>query len=369
MKRRFFSSNLFLVILVLSFFAGAVAFVFYEPEVKEEALPAKVTTEAPVKVVDSIPKSSAKIKPEPQIEAGKQIASETAVAAGKHRSEESPEAVGAAPGAADFGIEGVVFSLTSGLPLAGCEVSFAGHKVTTDERGEFSLWLDGGVGALRFARDGAGIVQVKHFDICAGKGLTHFDVYLADSGRAGNGRIEVNGVSGRIYSRAGGAPLAHARITIGSRRGLTDGAGFFEIWGNDTALLTMKVSAPGYITEMVSGIDFENQTNPFFYEISLEPENFKTGRRHLALVGIGARLGASEAGYEIVELLENSPAERAGLNPGDILLAVDKLAVDDFSLREVVELIRGQAGQPVTLMVDRDGVVMEFTCVRERVVY
>jgi carboxyl-terminal processing protease len=120
---------------------------------------------------------------------------------------------------------------------------------------------------------------------------------------------------------------------------------------------------------MISGIDFENQTNPFFYEVSLDRDSVGNGRRHLALVGIGARLIESESGYEITELLEDSPAASEGLIPGDRLVAVDNLAVDDFSLREVVELIRGQAGQPVTLMVERDGDFLEFTCTRQRVVY
>ena len=373
MKRRFFSSNFFLIILVLVFFAGGICFVVYEPEVKEEIPPTKVAVEALDSAVDSPLKSSAAIKPKAVAKVEKRAQSKPATevddAYGKLQKDAAPDAAGAAPGDADFGVEGVVFSLVSGLPLAGCEVSFTNHKVVTDERGEFHLWLDGGVGVLRFVYPGGGRAQIRNFDISAGQGLAHFDVYLDDSGKHGGSRIEVNGVSGRVYSRSSGAPLAGARITVGSRRGLADSAGFFEIWGNDTALLTMKVSAPGYVTEMISGIEFENQTNPFFYEVSLERENFKTGRRHLALVGIGARLVESEAGYEIADLLADSPALRAGLNPGDLLLAVDNLAVNDFSLREVVELIRGQAGQPVTLIVERDGTMMEFTCIRERVIY
>ena len=280
----------------------------------------------------------------------------------------SAETGAAAPGAADFGIEGVVFGLESGQPLAGCVVDFSGHQTKSDENGEFHLWLDGGAGALSFSYAGARRLQIRHFDISAGDGLAHFDVYIDETGKAGGGRIEVNGVQGRVYSRAGGAPLAGARISLGSRRGVSDQAGFFEIWGNDTALLTMTVSAPGYMSEMVSGIDFENRTNPFFYEISLQRE-LSGGRRHIALVGIGARLVQSEAGYEIADLIDGSPADNAGLNPGDRLIAVDSLAVDDFSLREVVELIRGRENQPVTLMIERNGDFLEFTCVRKRVVY
>ena len=287
----------------------------------------------------------------------------------KSQSQSTSEITDALPGSADFGIEGVVFALGSGLPLSGCEISFSGHRVTSDVNGEFHLWLDGGVGVLSFAHAGARRLQIRSFDISAGNGIARFDVYIDETGKGGSGRIEINGVSGRVYSRASGAPLAGARISLGSRRGVSDNAGFFELWGNDTALLTMTVSAPGYISEMISGIDFENQTNPFFYEVLLQRELSGKGRRHIALVGIGARLVQSEEGYEIADLIAGSPAESAGLNPGDRLVAVDSLAVDDFKLREVVELIRGQENQPVTLMIERDGDFLEFTCVRKRVIY
>ncbi len=371
--KRLFSSDFFLIVLVLAFFVGGICFVVYEPDKEEVKAGARVAADSPVNVVKSGNKSmrkpksvaTADIKSSDPVKIAASLISDS----GKVKDKERQDAAGAAPGAADFGIEGVVFSLASGLPLAGCKVSFVGHGATTDERGEFHLWLDTGAGVLQFTYAGAKKVQIKNFDISAGHGLAHFDIFLDDSGRAGAGRIEVNGVSGRVYSRSSGAPLAGARIVLGSRRGVTDGAGFFEIWGNDTALLTMVVSAPGYVGEMVSGIEFENQTNPFFYEISLDIESSGNGRRHLALVGIGARLLESEAGYEIADLLDDSPAVSEGLSPGDRLVAVDNLAVDDFSLHEVVELIRGQAGQPVTLMVERDGTFLEFTCIRERVIY
>ena len=374
MKRRFFSSDFFLIVLVLAFFVSGIVFVVYEPDNNEGKKLKQVSVDSPVDNVKSGDKSNSQNKSKVVVaesgDSNKAKVDPTLSSPGKVKVDEvPPEMAGAAPGAADFGIEGVVFSLSSGLPLTGCKVSFAGHGVITDERGEFHLWLDGGVGALHFAYAGAGKVQIKNFDISAGQGLARFEVYLDDSGRAGAGRIEINGVSGRVYSRDTGAPLAGARITIGSRHGVVDAAGFFEIWGNDTDLLTMVVSAPGYVSEMISGIEFENQTNPFFYEISLNRESAGNGRRHLALVGIGARLIESESGYEITELLADSPAAREGLIPGDRLVAVDNLAVDDFSLREVVELIRGQASQPVTLLFERNGNFLEFTCIRQRDVY
>lgn len=268
---------------------------------------------------------------------------------------------------ADFGVEGAVFALESGLPLAECQVTFEGESQITDQSGEFHLWLDGAVGRLSFACDGFKTLEIRRFDLRAGGGLARFDVYLSESGKSEKGRIEVNGVGGRVYDRESGSPLAGARVAVGAMRSVADEAGFFELWGNDSSLVTMTVSAPGYVSEMISGIDFENRNNPFFFEVSLERN--RAGQGRLALVGIGARLVKSESGYEIADLLDESPAAREGLISGDRLVAVDSLAVEDFSLREVVELIRGQAGLPVTLVVEREGDFLEFICLRERVVY
>lgn len=372
MKKRLFNSNFLLILVVLAFFAGGFCFVIYEPDEKP-VKPATAVSQTD-SVLEPVRNSASPVRSEvepgqklkkPQAEKSKLKSSSGT----ESHPEKSSEITAAPPGSADFGIEGVVYALGSGLPLSGCEINFSGQSAVSDVNGEFHLWLDGGMGALSFSYAGARKLQIRNFDISAGDGIAHFDVYVDETGKAGPGRIEINGVSGRVYSRASGAPLAGARISLRNRRGVSDRAGFFELWGNDTALLTMTVSAPGYISEMISGIDFENQTNPFFYEVSLQRELSGKGRRHIALVGIGARLVQSEEGYEVADLIAGSPADNAGLSPGDRLVAVDSLAVDDFNLREVVELIRGQENLPVTLMVERDGDFLEFTCVRKRVVY
>jgi hypothetical protein len=267
----------------------------------------------------------------------------------------------------DFGIEGVVFALDSGQPLAGCRVSFRDRVMETGDGGGFEFWSVGAVGRLSFSCSGYKSEAIDRFDNRVGEGVTHMDVFLGTREGRGPGRIEINGVSGRVYDRESGAPLGGVRIAIGRRLTKSDEAGFFELWGNDSILSTLQATAPGYVGEMVSGIDFTNQANPFFFEISLQRN--RQGKFHLALVGIGARLARSRDGYIIAEVLKDSPAAREGLRAGDRLVAVDSLAVDDFSLREVIELIRGRDAQPVKLMVERDGDFLEFICIRERVVY
>ncbi|MEA3332768.1 MAG: PDZ domain-containing protein [Pseudomonadota bacterium] len=359
-RKRSINLEFLLAILVIILFVGGFFYVFYEPEIASTVSTAK-NQKQPLSETVKVPGPAA----HPLISS---VAKKSKLVGAKKSSSGKAESVlKMVSPEADFGVEGAVFALESGLPLDGCQVSFNGQSQTSNQAGEFHLWAEGGAGRLSFSCTGFKTLEIRQFDIQAGSGTAHFDVYLNESGKPGKGRIEVNGVGGRVYDRESGAPLAAAKIVIGSVRTVTDDAGFFELWGNSSSLVTMLVSAPGYVREMISGIDFENQSNPFFFEVSLERNQVGKGR--MALVGIGARLVKSEEGYEIADLLDDSPALSEGLAPGDRLVAVDSLVVDDFSLREVVELIRGQAGQPVTLMIVRDGDFLEFICLRERVIY
>jgi carboxyl-terminal processing protease len=72
--------------------------------------------------------------------------------------------------------------------------------------------------------------------------------------------------------------------------------------------------------------------------------------------GIGAQVTLNKDRQPvIVAPLENSPAEKAGIKTGDIVLAVDGKSTQGLSLTEVVLSIRGPAGTPVTLTVQHEG--------------
>lgn len=68
--------------------------------------------------------------------------------------------------------------------------------------------------------------------------------------------------------------------------------------------------------------------------------------------GIGATVNATASGsFAISSLVPGSPAEKAGLVPGDVILKVGDTAVDGLSVAEIVGLIRGPRDTPVTLTI------------------
>ncbi|GBD23147.1 Carboxy-terminal processing protease CtpB [bacterium HR29] len=81
--------------------------------------------------------------------------------------------------------------------------------------------------------------------------------------------------------------------------------------------------------------------------------------------GIGASVTDRNGVIEIVAPFRDSPAERAGIRPGDIILAVDGEPTDGWTSVQAVQKIRGPAGTEVTLTVKHtDGTVEEITIVR-----
>lgn len=86
--------------------------------------------------------------------------------------------------------------------------------------------------------------------------------------------------------------------------------------------------------------------------------------------GIGATLGRDEAGALVLTVMRERPAARAGVQDGDILLAVDGRPITaDMPVRDVADLIRGDEGTPVRLTLRRQGVAEPFDIVviRERI--
>jgi C-terminal peptidase prc len=66
----------------------------------------------------------------------------------------------------------------------------------------------------------------------------------------------------------------------------------------------------------------------------------------------------------IVSTIDGTPADRAGLEPDDIVLAVDGDDITGWTVDEVTAVVRGPAGSDVVLTVDRGGDIFDVAITR-----
>ncbi len=83
--------------------------------------------------------------------------------------------------------------------------------------------------------------------------------------------------------------------------------------------------------------------------------------------GVGASFKLIEGDIVISETYENSPAQKSGIMPGDILTEVNGKKVAGRSIGEVLNLVKGSPGSKVSLKMLRDGVAQSFDVQREEI--
>ncbi len=72
--------------------------------------------------------------------------------------------------------------------------------------------------------------------------------------------------------------------------------------------------------------------------------------------GVGMEMGIKGGVLTVVTPLKGSPAEKAGMRPGDKVIQIEGKITTDYSIDQAVALIRGKKGTTVTLLVVREGV-------------
>ena len=75
------------------------------------------------------------------------------------------------------------------------------------------------------------------------------------------------------------------------------------------------------------------------------------GRRQLEYSGIGAQLRRTSRGIEVMKVFEDTPSSDLGLSRGTVVLGINGQDAEGLGLRRAVELIRGETGTEVELLV------------------
>ena len=83
--------------------------------------------------------------------------------------------------------------------------------------------------------------------------------------------------------------------------------------------------------------------------------------------GVGIQIGKRDDAITVIAPTEDSPAKRAGIMAGDILIKIDGNDTKSMSMDDAAKLIRGKEGTDVTLTIERfsEGAPLDFILTRE----
>jgi carboxyl-terminal processing protease len=115
----------------------------------------------------------------------------------------------------------------------------------------------------------------------------------------------------------------------------------------DRAAVQPRPMTYGAIGGMVDALGDTGHSRFLSPKMAKLEQDYSEGR----LIGIGAELRVRAGHVVVLAPLDGSPAQHAGLRPGDIILKVDGKDATGLPLGEVVEHITGPAGTQVTLTI------------------
>ena len=83
--------------------------------------------------------------------------------------------------------------------------------------------------------------------------------------------------------------------------------------------------------------------------------------------GLGIEVGMENGFVKVISPIDDTPAQRAGVQAGDLIIRLDDKPVKGMTLDEAVKLMRGKPGTPIKLTIVRDGVdkPLEIEVVRD----
>ncbi|GAB3368965.1 proteolytic complex protein CptA [Spongiibacter taiwanensis] len=108
------------------------------------------------------------------------------------------------------------------------------------------------------------------------------------------------------------------------------------------------------IRGMLSGLDPHSDY--------LDEESFADLQSHTTgeFGGLGIEVGQENGFVKVVAPIDDTPAQKAGIQPGDLIIQIDNKPVKGLSLQEAVTLMRGPKGSKVTLTILRSGTNAPF---------
>ncbi len=157
-------------------------------------------------------------------------------------------------------------------------------------------------------------------------------------------------------SRAEALNIINATSSVAN----VDLAPFWKVWqtlGEKFVQTHKNVKAPTDQDKVWGAIKGLTASFGDQYTVFFPPEENKEFQNDISgnFGGIGMELGLKNKNIVVVSPLKDSPAYKAGIKKGDILLAIDGTSTQGMAVDQAVTLIRGPVGTVVTIKMVHEG--------------
>ena len=128
---------------------------------------------------------------------------------------------------------------------------------------------------------------------------------------------------------------------------------FAEVYGRVKADYVDPVSDDKLITAAINGM----LTGLDPHSAYLDKEAFKelqVGTQG-EFGGLGIEVGMQDGFIKVVAPIDDTPAARAGIKPGDLIVKLNETSVQGMALNDAVKMMRGKPNTPITLTIVRKG--------------
>jgi carboxyl-terminal processing protease len=141
---------------------------------------------------------------------------------------------------------------------------------------------------------------------------------------------------------------------------------FAEVFGKIKSDYVDPVEDKKLLTEAINGM----LTGLDPHSTYLDPEAFKElqDTTQGAFGGLGIEVGMEDGLVKVVAPIEDTPAYKAGLKSGDLIMKLDDTLVKGLSLNEAVKRMRGEPDTKIVLTIIRKGEPQPFTVTLTRAV-
>lgn len=133
-----------------------------------------------------------------------------------------------------------------------------------------------------------------------------------------------------------------------------------------------KVGRDSIIRAAINGL-IESLNDPYtVYFDEDEYERFNSSLKGGNFYGIGVLIEIDKGNdnkLTVVEPMKNTPADRAGIKKGDVVVKIDSISTKGLSIDEAIDLLRGPRGSPVHLFIKRKNLdaLLDIEIVRDKI--